>query len=192
MGRAPYLVRHQHTPKIVINKENIQRNNNITALYLLHREQADSVQRVQVCPLKLVLVPLHPQRLQPVADRRHGRQVSGGGAEQRLRATPAEGRTKTSMRFPTTACSSPAPHLIVLPGTSPGGLGLQRGRMSDEPVQRGQEGVEGGSVAALGLPALQHQGVQRGGAVVWGREAILVCYCLHHLQREGRADGGRE
>lgn len=62
-------------------------------MYSLHGEHADSVQRVQVRLVKLVLVPLHPQRLQPIPDRGHRRQVSGGGAEQRLRAAP-EGRSQ--------------------------------------------------------------------------------------------------
>lgn len=62
-------------------------------VYSLHGEHADSVQRVQVCLVKLVLVALHPQRLQPISDCGHCRQVGGGWAEQRLRAAP-EGRSQ--------------------------------------------------------------------------------------------------
>lgn len=58
--------------------------------------------------------------------------------------------------------------------------------MPDEPIQRGQEGFERRPVPSIGLPALEHQRVEGGGATVWGGEAILVCYCLHHLQRGER------
>lgn len=56
--------------------------------------------------------------------------------------------------------------------------------MPDEPVQRGQEGFERRPVPSISLPALEHQRVEGRGATVWGGQAILVCYCLHHLQRE--------
>lgn len=55
--------------------------------------------------------------------------------------------------------------------------------MPDEPVQGGEERVEAWPVPAIHLPALQHQRVEGGGAVGGGGEAVLVCYRLHHLQR---------
>lgn len=58
--------------------------------------------------------------------------------------------------------------------------------MPDEPVQGGQEGFERQPVPPISLPALEHQGVEGRGATVWGREAILVRYCLHHLQKSER------
>lgn len=58
--------------------------------------------------------------------------------------------------------------------------------MPDEAIQRGQEGFERRPVPSIGLPALQHQRVEGRGATVWGGEAILFCYCLHHLQRRER------
>ena len=70
--------------------------------------------------------------------------------------------------------------VVVLPGV----LGLEGGGVAYEPVQGGEEGVEGRTVAPLCLPALQHQGVERWGAVMGGGKTILVCYCLHHLERE--------
>lgn len=58
--------------------------------------------------------------------------------------------------------------------------------MPDETVQRGQEGFERRPVPSFGLPALEHLGVEGRGATVWGGEAILVRYCLHHLQKSER------
>lgn len=79
---------------------------------------------------------------------------------------------------------------------SPSWLCLERRRVPDEPIQGGQEGVEAWPVPSISLPALKHQRVEAWGAVVGGRETILVCYCLHYLQREetldiSRADGVR-
>lgn len=67
---------------------------------------------------------------------------------------------------------------------SPSWLHLERGRVPDEPIQGGEERVEAWPVPSVGLPALKHQRVEGRGAVVGGRETILVCYGLHHLQRE--------
>lgn len=65
-----------------------------TSLHSLHGQVADSVQRVQVGPVKVLLVPLHPQSLQPLTHRGHRGQVwggrGGGGAQQRLGAAPTE------------------------------------------------------------------------------------------------------
>lgn len=58
--------------------------------------------------------------------------------------------------------------------------------MPDEPVQRGQDGFERRPVPSIGLPALEHLGVEGRGATVWGGEAVLVRYCLHHLQKRER------
>lgn len=59
--------------------------------------------------------------------------------------------------------------------------------MPDEPVQRGEDGVEARPVRSFRLPALQHQGVKGRGAAVGGREPVLIRYRLHHLQtRRGR------
>ena len=54
--------------------------------------------------------------------------------------------------------------------------------MADEAVHGGQQGVEPGPVPAVRLPALQHEGVQRRGAVERSGEAVLVGHRLHHLQ----------
>lgn len=67
---------------------------------------------------------------------------------------------------------------------SPSWLRLKGSGVPDEPIQGGQEGVEGWPVSSISLPALKHQRVKGRGAVVWGRETILVCNCLHHLQGE--------
>lgn len=74
----------------------------------------------------------------------------------------------------------------VLPeaAVSPRWLCLERGGVPDEPIQRGQEGVEGWPVPSISLPALKHHRVEGSGTVVWSRKAILVCYSLHHLQWE--------
>lgn len=89
---------------------------------------------------------------------------------------------------------------LVLPesAVSPCWLCLEGGGVPDEPIQGGQEWVEGWPVPSISLPALKHQGVQGRGAVVGGREAILVCYSFHHLEREqhntldtSRAEGVR-
>lgn len=55
--------------------------------------------------------------------------------------------------------------------------------MSYEAVQRRQDAVKAGSVSSVGLPALQHQRVEGRGAAVWGRETVLVCNCLHYLEK---------
>lgn len=113
-------------------------------MYSLHGEHADSVQRVQVRLVKLVLVPLHPQCLQPIPDRGHRRQVSGGGAEQRLRAAP-EGRSQQQKkkkgenpresRNTHTDCSAAAAPPLLFSAASPSWLGLEGGGVPDEPVQ---------------------------------------------------------
>ena len=73
----------------------------------------------------------------------------------------------------------------------PGGLGLEGGGVADEPVQRGEERVEGWPFGPLSLPALQHQGAVSWGAVLGGVKTGLVCYCRHHLEREMARDGGQ-
>lgn len=67
---------------------------------------------------------------------------------------------------------------------SPSWLGLEGGRVPDEPIQRGEELVEAWPLSPFGLPALEHQGVEGRGAVVRWREPILICYRLHHLQTQ--------
>lgn len=64
--------------------------------------------------------------------------------------------------------------------------------MPNEPIQGGQEGVEGWPVPSISLPALEHQRVEGRGAVVWGRETILVCHSLHDLQGVGGRGRGSE
>lgn len=70
--------------------------------------------------------------------------------------------------------------------------------MPDESIQGGEQRVEARPFPAIVLPALEHQRVEGRGAVVGGRETILICNCLHHLQRKAsetldirRADGVR-
>lgn len=41
-----------------------------------------------------------------------------------------------------------------------------------------------GALAALLLPAVQHQLVQRRLAMCWGRQAEAILHRLHHLHRE--------
>lgn len=84
-----------------------------------------------------------------------------------------------------TDCSSPAAP-VMFAAVSPSWLCLERGWVPDEPIQRGQDGLEGWPVPAISLPALEHQRVEGRGAVVRGREAILICYRLHYLQQQSR------
>lgn len=84
-----------------------------------------------------------------------------------------------------TDCSLPAAS-VMFAAVSPSWLCLERGWVPDEPIQRGQDGLEVWPVPAISLPALKHQRVEGRGAVVRGREAILIRYRLHHLQRQSR------
>lgn len=126
-------------------------------------ELGDGLQAAEARLQEVLLVPVHLYGPEPLRD-------GTAGGQRRRDALVQQGLGRTGQVWE---------------------LCLQGGGVSDQPVQPGYNVTEPRPVGALLLPAVQHEGVEGGGAF-WGRrQAVVLLDGVDHLG-QNRVSTGSE